>query len=546
MAGTGDWRADERFTPDQNGIFFEPSPTLSEAEIREAFRFACHWNKEAPPSMRMPQLVVSYTGYWDPKRQRAVHYERELRIAADYFSCFDRVFLGSAHVDSADGVDAQIRFLLSGKLARAHRQAARELLDGLGKYVDWTGEKFHWFIPLDFPLDQLARPVLRRRDQDLVRRSLSELLGGLSQEFQRRENERLEGKRKRILWAPHIAKPSLALGTEKGGPRDQLVAKLHGLLINNPAITDVTLLDGAGRSSAFLCDPGSFCYRLAEQPEPLQCDTDTVPYFELLKDAAADTRVIRLSVGLELQYGKIQRELSRKGWGPAPGYLPMPFPEMERRMRCLARNSIPAGASYELRFFHRAFSSKEKSYRYQYFDVPFGHPHFDSIKKLEERGLAWPCRSSGNRFCPSEPVPRKDASVFLHRAERGVWLNPEGKKKALYSDVSADEPLRGFIESASKEGWVQACAEGKFCPSDSLTRRDLVLWILKARKEKPAEKGIISFSDVPTDSDFAPWLSKAQSLGFALPCNETGDQFCPDRPVSRGELAEFLSRAYRY
>lgn len=550
VAGTGDWRAEERFAQDQAGIFFEPSPTLSETEIREAFRFACHWNKEAPAAMRLPQLVVQYTGYWDPKRQRAVYYDRELKIAAEYFSCFERVFLGSAHVDSADGVDAQLRFLLSGKLAAAHRKAARQLLEGIGAYVDITQEKFHWFLPVEFQLDQLVRPAMRRRDQDLIRHALSELLDAIADEFQVRENERLAGKRKRILWAPHIGKSFAALSSEKSRDgeslREQLVAKLHGLLIDNPAISDVTLLDGAGRSSAFLCDQGSFCYRLADQPEPLQCDTDTVPYFQLMKDAAADSRVVRVGIGLELQYGKIQRELSPKGWGPAPGYLPMPFPEMERRMRCLARNEIPAAPSYELRFFHRAFSAKEKSYRYQYFDVPFGHPHFEAIAKLEERGIAWPCRPSGNRFCPADPVARKDASVFLHRAERGVWLNPEGEKQPVFSDVEKDEPLRGFIEDASAKGWVQGCGGKKFCPAELLTRRELVLWILKARKEKPAERGVIPFSDVPTDDAFAPWLARAQALGFAVPCNETGDQFCPDRPVTRGELAEILSKAYKY
>ncbi len=53
-----------------------------------------------------------------------------------------------------------------------------------------------------------------------------------------------------------------------------------------------------------------------------------------------------------------------------------------------------------------------------------------------------------------------------------------------------------------------------------------------------------AFEDVPSDHTFAGDISWLSSAGITKGCNPpTNDQFCPERPVSRAQMAAFLNRA---
>jgi hypothetical protein len=55
----------------------------------------------------------------------------------------------------------------------------------------------------------------------------------------------------------------------------------------------------------------------------------------------------------------------------------------------------------------------------------------------------------------------------------------------------------------------------------------------------PAAVGI--FDDVPAGSPLAPWIEELFAEGITAGCG--AGNFCPDAPVTRGQMAVFLAKA---
>lgn len=53
-----------------------------------------------------------------------------------------------------------------------------------------------------------------------------------------------------------------------------------------------------------------------------------------------------------------------------------------------------------------------------------------------------------------------------------------------------------------------------------------------------------TFTDVPDDHRFFTGVEWAVANGITVGCNSEGDEFCPDRPVTRGQMVTFLKRYY--
>jgi hypothetical protein len=58
------------------------------------------------------------------------------------------------------------------------------------------------------------------------------------------------------------------------------------------------------------------------------------------------------------------------------------------------------------------------------------------------------------------------------------------------------------------------------------------------------ENGHGGFGDVPSGSTFAEDIGRLATAGVTFGCNPpVNDLFCPEDPVTRGQLAAFLRRA---
>ena len=114
-----------------------------------------------------------------------------------------------------------------------------------------------------------------------------------------------------------------------------------------------------------------------------------------------------------------------------------------------------------------------------------------------------------------------------------------------FLDVPPSHPFHDFINTIARNRITAGCLGGQsFCPDDSVTRGEMAVFLLKALVGAdyvpPAASGI--FSDVPADYFARDWVEDLYNRGITGGCNPSPPplQYCPDRPVTRGEMAVFL------
>ena len=105
----------------------------------------------------------------------------------------------------------------------------------------------------------------------------------------------------------------------------------------------------------------------------------------------------------------------------------------------------------------------------------------------------------------------------------------------------------GSIEAIATAGITRGCnppANDRYCPIDSVTRGQMAAFLVRALDLDPV--GDDFFSD-DADSVFEDDINRLAASGITRGCNPpANDNYCPDKPVTRGQMAAFLVRAYGY
>ncbi len=119
-----------------------------------------------------------------------------------------------------------------------------------------------------------------------------------------------------------------------------------------------------------------------------------------------------------------------------------------------------------------------------------------------------------------------------------------GSGSTPFTDI-AGSVFEADIEAAWRAGITKGCnppANTAFCPDRSVTRAEMAAFLVRSL-------GLTEALDDPfTDDDdsvFESDIEKLVAAGITRGCNPKGDGtlFCPNKPVTRGEMAAFLSRA---
>lgn len=102
----------------------------------------------------------------------------------------------------------------------------------------------------------------------------------------------------------------------------------------------------------------------------------------------------------------------------------------------------------------------------------------------------------------------------------------------------------GYIEALVAQGITTGCGEDLFCPDDPVTRGQMAAFLNRALPF-PDGSGD-SFTD-DDDSIFEGDIERLAASGVTRGCNPPANTlFCPDDPVERGQMAAFLVRAFGY
>jgi hypothetical protein len=81
-----------------------------------------------------------------------------------------------------------------------------------------------------------------------------------------------------------------------------------------------------------------------------------------------------------------------------------------------------------------------------------------------------------------------------------------------------------------------------FCPGDPVTRGQMAALLVRAFDYPPTDPFADWFAD-DNDSEFEAEIEALAAAGITLGCNPPyNDRFCPGAPVTRGQIASFLVR----
>ena len=98
------------------------------------------------------------------------------------------------------------------------------------------------------------------------------------------------------------------------------------------------------------------------------------------------------------------------------------------------------------------------------------------------------------------------------------------------------------IEAIFAAGITVGCVPGFYCPAALVSRAEMAVFLLRAVQQQPADQYHGYFTDVPAGQWYTASVERLHELGIT---SGLGDgRFGPDLPVSRGEMAAFLVRAF--
>ena len=181
-------------------------------------------------------------------------------------------------------------------------------------------------------------------------------------------------------------------------------------------------------------------------------------------------------------------------------------------------------------------------------DVPPGQVFWPWIEALVEARITGGCGTNPPAYCPNEGVSRAQMAAFLLRSVHGAGYQPPGATGTTFTDVPASDPFASWIEALAREGITGGCSSSppRYCPEATVTRGQTAVLLLRAKHgagyQPPAATG--TFADVPADHPFARWIEQLAREGVTAGCSTSPLRYCPEDPVTRGQMAVFLVRAF--
>lgn len=164
--------------------------------------------------------------------------------------------------------------------------------------------------------------------------------------------------------------------------------------------------------------------------------------------------------------------------------------------------------------------------------------HEGGIEAIAAEGITEGCNPPQNtEYCPGEDVTRAQMATFVARA-----LNLGPATDDYFTD-DEDSVHEGGINRIREVGITEGCnppTNDQFCPDQTMTRGQMAAFLARA------------FDFAPTDEDFfvddeghlfERAINRMAAEGVTQGCNPpANDRFCPDDPVTRGQMATFLTR----
>ncbi len=104
--------------------------------------------------------------------------------------------------------------------------------------------------------------------------------------------------------------------------------------------------------------------------------------------------------------------------------------------------------------------------------------------------------------------------------------------------------FEGSIEAIAAEGITKGCnppTNDRYCPDNPVTRGQMAAFLVRALGLPSTDRDFFTDDDGTFEND----INRLAAAGITKGCNPpTNDRYCPDNPVTRGQMAAFLARAF--
>ena len=171
-------------------------------------------------------------------------------------------------------------------------------------------------------------------------------------------------------------------------------------------------------------------------------------------------------------------------------------------------------------------------------DVNPNSTHAANIDTLAAAGITVGCSTEPLRYCPHNPVTRAQMATFLTRA-----LDLPPAQPAGFTDVNPNSTHAANIDTLPAAGITVGCSTEplRYCPHNPVTRAQMATFLTRALDLPPAEPA--GFADVDPGSTHAAGIDALAAAGITVGCSTEPLRYCPDSPVTRAQMATFLTRA---
>ena len=116
---------------------------------------------------------------------------------------------------------------------------------------------------------------------------------------------------------------------------------------------------------------------------------------------------------------------------------------------------------------------------------------------------------------------------------------------AAADDAGVHQPAVDALRNEFEGIFDGTGCDGGLCPGDPLLRWEMAVWLVRALdRADPPSQATTRFDDVSNSLWWAPYADRLADLEVTSGCAVAPLRYCPDRAVTRGQMATFLVRAF--
>ncbi len=210
----------------------------------------------------------------------------------------------------------------------------------------------------------------------------------------------------------------------------------------------------------------------------------------------------------------------------------------------ISPSSLGAGARYDITVRQGAVSSNAFPFLVEFADVPSTSGFYSFVNTLFLNGITTGC--TGGNFCPTGVVTRAQMAVFILKSIFGSSYAPPACSAQLFTDVPCGHWADKWINDFATKGYTSGCGAGAYCPENPVKRDEMAVFLLKGvhgSTYSPPVGTAQVFADVQPGHWAYDWINQFVREGITAGCG--GGNYCPGNPITRAEMAVFLTKAFK-